>query len=320
MHTEQLAGNSSQTGTYFSLFLSSVLIFILFAGCASEAPTEAGPNNVTITAVGLTFEAPDTIPAGWNTVRFENQSEMLHFAIFQKFPDGKGLDDHQAEIAPVFQNIINGINGTEPAGPAVGTAPPEWYADVQMMGGPGFVSGGQNAETTFFLEPGTYLVECYVKTNQIFHSYNPSPDVYGMAVEITVTENPDSTAAPTPTSSLTISSERGIEVTGDPASGENIIEVNFEDQSTYQNFVGHDVQLVRLDSNSNPDDIAGWMNWTTPNGLETPAPATFIGGTNEIPAGSRAYLHLNLEPGEYMWIAEVPEPEAKGMMRRFRVE
>ncbi|PWN08174.1 hypothetical protein [Rhodohalobacter mucosus] len=307
--------------TIFSLpGIATILVLFLAAGCASETPPEMEPNKVTITAVGLTFEAPDTIQSGWTTFQLDNQSDMIHFALFQKFPQGKGLVDHQEEIAPFFQNVMNGINGMEPADPEIGAAPPEWYSNVQMMGGPGLVSGNLNAETTFYIEPGTYLVECYVKTNGIFHSYNPSPDVYGMAIEITVTENPDATAPPASTSTLNISSEGGIEMTGSQVRGENVVEVIFEDQNTYANFVGHDVHLVRLDEAADEEAISSWMNWTSPSGLETPAPATFIAGTNEMPAGSSAYLHLNLEPGDYMWIAEVPEPGSKGMVQRFTIE
>jgi hypothetical protein len=298
------------------------LILFLLVGCSAESPNSSVPvpNVVTIDAVGLTFEAPDTIPAGWTTFRMDNKSDMIHFAIFQKFPDGKGLSDHQAEIAPVFQNIMNGINGGEPADPEAGSAPPEWYSQVEMMGGPGMVSGGDIAETTFYIEPGTYLVECYVKTGGIFHSYNPSPDLYGMAIEMVVTENPDTTAAPNPTSTLTVSSEKGFEMDGTLTTGENIVKVVFEDQSVYQNFVGHDVHLAKLNDDTDAETVASWMNWTSPTGLETPSPVRFIAGTNEMPEGSNAYLHLDLEPGEYLWIAETPNPESKGMMMRYSVE
>lgn len=320
MNTTRLFNTGKRIKAPGVWLITVTAILFISTGCTSEPTSDSKTNVVTITAVGLTFEAPDTIPSGWTTFNLDNQSGMIHFALFQKFPEGKGLDDHQAEIAPFFQNVMNGIYSMDPVAPEIGAAPPEWYSEIQMMGGPGLVSGGLNAETTFFIEPGTYLVECYVKTNGIFHSYNPSPDVYGMAIEITVTENPDSTAAPAATSTLTISSDRGIGITGSQVRGENVVEVVFEDQGTYENFVGHDVHLVRLDETVDEEAISSWMNWTSPNGLETPSPATFIAGTNEMPAGSSAYLHLNLDPGDYMWIAEVPDPESKGMLQRFTID
>ena len=61
------------------------------------------------------------------------------------------------------------------------------------------------------------------------------------------------------------------------------------------------------------------MDWTQPTGLETPAPAEFLGGTHEMPAGGRAYFTVRLEPGRYAWIAEVPSPVEKGMLKTFTV-
>lgn len=61
-------------------------------------------------------------------------------------------------------------------------------------------------------------------------------------------------------------------------------------------------------------------SWDTqPTGLEVPAPATFLGGVNEMPVGSTGYLTVDLEPGQYAWIAEVPKPMEKGMLKSFTV-
>lgn len=38
-----------------------------------------------------------------------------------------------------------------------------------------------------------------------------------------------------------------------------------------------------------------------------------------MPAGSTAYLTVHLTPGHYAWIAEVPDPAAKGMLKTFTV-
>lgn len=301
----------------------SIALFISFIGCGNNSNTadseSTDPPVIDITAMGLQFEAPDTVPSGWITVRLNNSSEMVHFGLFQKFPEGKGLEDHQAEIAPVFQNIMNDINGKEPAEAEAGFAPPEWYSEVELMGGPGLVAPGGIAETTLYLEPGTYIVECYVKTNGIFHSYNPSSQVNGMAVEITVSEDSTRAVAPVPTASINISTEHGIQLDGELSAGSHIVEVYFENQNVYENFVGHDVHLFKINSETDLDAVAEWMNWSAPNGLETPAPAEFVGGTNDMPEGSTAYIHVTLEPGEYAWIAEVPNPSEKGMLKTFTV-
>jgi hypothetical protein len=51
----------------------------------------------------------------------------------------------------------------------------------------------------------------------------------------------------------------------------------------------------------------------------SPAPAEFLGGTNEMPAGATSYFNVTLEPGDYAWIAEVSRAGEKGMLVRFTV-
>jgi hypothetical protein len=197
---------------------------------------------------------------------------------------------------------------------------PEWFGQIEFLGGPGLVGGGRTAETKVFLPPGTYLIECYIKSNGIFHSYNPAPNAFGMVRTLIVTENPSSMREPVTPTRVTVSSSRGIEISGSLAPGRNTVAVHFADQKLHENFVGHDLHVARLSPTSDLAALERWMDWRRREGLETPAPATFIGGTNEMPAGSTAYLTLDLEPGRYAWIAEVPDAGKKGMMREFVVE
>jgi len=55
------------------------------------------------------------------------------------------------------------------------------------------------------------------------------------------------------------------------------------------------------------------------SGLETPAPVEFLGGPEGMPAGGTGYFSVDLKPGQYVLIAEVPSPSAKGMMKRSSV-
>ena len=77
--------------------------------------------------------------------------------------------------------------------------------------------------------------------------------------------------------------------------------------------------LARLTEDSDLRELATWMDWRLPNGLETPAPVEFLGGTHEMPAGEIAYFRVRLEPGDYAWIAEVANPDEKGMLKTFTV-
>lgn len=301
----------------------------LVGGCGPEAAQEAPPAGasvapppglVEVVARDLTLAAPDTVPPGWTTFRFTNTSPMIHFVAVERMPEGHGLAAQQEEIAPVFQSGFELLAaGETDAALAEFGALPAWFADVVFMGGPGLTSPGLTSEATVYLEPGTYLLECYVKTDGVFHSYNPEPGMYGMVRELTVAGEPTDVPEPDPTLRIAIASGSGIQVRGTPGAGAHTVAVEFEDQSVHENFVGHDVHLVRLDEGTDLEALEQWMDWTRPEGLQTPAPAVFVGGTNEMPSGTTSYFDVTLEPGSYAWIAEVPGAAAKGMLVRFDV-
>lgn len=291
------------------------LLATSLTGCASEAadavPAGSGrsANVVDITVEGHGLDGPESIPSGWTTMRFHNRSGATHFVLVQDLPDGKTVDDSRAEIYPVFQDAMDLINAGDPdAGFAEFARLPEWASDVVYTGGPGFAGPGEVVETTLYLEPGVYMLECYVKTGGVFHD---------MSTGLVVTD--ETTKAPEPDADveITVSSENGFEIVGEPRPGRLTFAVHFEDQTTHGNVLGHDVHLARVGPDTDLDELATWMNWIV--GLETPAPAQFLGGTHDMPAGSTAYFTVQLTPGEYVLIAEVDDPAGKGMLETFTV-
>ncbi len=312
--------------------LAGAAFFLFFAACERQ-PDEKRPQDpattnddkaagaiVKIIARGLTFEAPKAIASGWNTFRLVNESGMEHFAILQRLPDGVSMLDQQSQVAPVFQQGMDLLNaGDHDAAMAKFGELPAWFGDIVFMGGPGFLSPGKSADATVFVEPGTYMIECYVKTNGIFHSYNPDPAAVAMVHEFEVTNDPTDAAAPRANMDIKVSSERGFEISGTPTIGSNTIAVHFVDQVAHENFVGHDIHVARVPDDFSAEALATWMNWAQPLGLETPAPVTFLGGINEMPAGTTGYFTVELEPGTHVWVAEVPDAGKKGMLEVFTV-
>lgn len=288
---------------------------------SAEMQEESEPSDIVeIRARGLQLDAPDTIPSGWNTIRFVNPTGMTHFINAIKFPDGRGLKDHQEVLAPIFQNIMDNINGRELSAPEAGMELPEWTGGMKFYGGPGLLATGYTSETTINLDPGTYVFECYVKSEGIFHSYPASEGIVAMATEIIVTGEESSTTPPEPTMTLTISIDDGYVLEGDPTAGDQVIQVNNVDQKAYGNYQGHDVHLARLNDNTNMDSLLYWMNWSNPGGLNTPAPVEFIGGANEMAGGSTGYFTATLEPGQrYAFIAEIPKADSVNMLHVFTV-
>jgi hypothetical protein len=272
------------------------------------AAATARTGVVEIVATGHTLEMPDEIPSGWTTFRLVNRTAETHFALFGLLPEGRTVADSEAEVVPVFQDAMDLIAAGDPdTGFAEFARLPAWFEDVVYSGGPGFVGPGETAETTMYVEPGTYAVECYVKSAGVFHT------THGMITELTVTEQ--ETDAPEPRADLevTVSSDRGIELGGRVRPGRQTIAVHFEDQIVHGNVLGHDVHLARIDDDTDLDGLATWMNWIV--GLDEPAPAEFIGGAQSMPAGSTAYIDVTLTPGDYAFIAEVDDPDDKGMLQ-----
>jgi len=302
-----------------------LLAMLAAASCADAAPdtptdlaaarsaARSTGNVVDITASGLTLDAPAEIPAGWTTFRLHNRSGMTHFAVLERLPDGKTLADSEAEVVPVFQDAMDLINAGNPAdGFAEFARLPAWYFEVVFFGGPGFIAPGGTAQTSVNLEPGIYVIECYVKSGGRFHSAD------GMIEQIVVTEQ--GSGAREPSADVTVAlSDAGIALGGTPRPGLQTFRVEFDEQRAHENFLGTDVHLARLADGTDMAALETWMNWVEVEGLDTPAPVEFLGGIHEMPAGEAGYFTALLRPGEYALIAEVPNPGDKGLLVTFSV-
>jgi hypothetical protein len=278
------------------------------------------PNVVVLQAIGKTFQGPAEIPAGWTTFKFGNASPMVHFAMIDVPPAGITTQVMNDTLMEPFQEVMDAMNvGDEAAVNAAFAKFPEWVGELGRNGGPGMLSPGLIGQTTVYMEPGRYLIECYVKSDGVFHTTSPGPGQLGMVFDLLVTE--EQSHAPEPEANLTLAIRNsGFEVvSGAPTTGTNTIRVNFEEQQALPSFVGNDIHLLRVDK---PESIAladAWMDWRTPDGLEDPAPVLFLGGLNDLPAGKHGYFTVSLESGDYAFIAEIPGPLAAGMVLPFSV-
>lgn len=311
------------------MFSLSFLIAIVMFSCKSDKNKKNSLDQITletpketadvidITTRSMEFKTADTISSGWNTFRYKNRSNEPHFFVMEKYPKGKTIENTKKEIGPIFDNGMDLINEGKPKeGLAEFNKLPKWFFEVVFSGGSGLIAPKHTSETTIKLEPGYYIMECYVKMpNGKFHS------TMGMLKQIIVTEEKSGNAPPEEAIAVNISSTEGIDYEGIISRGEQIFSVEFIDQVVHENFVGHDVNLVKLDDNASLEALENWMDWTDPKGLITPVPegVTFLGGVNDSPAGSVGYFKATLEPGKYAVIAEVPNALKKGMLKTFLV-
>lgn len=307
-----------------TLLISFSSSFFLMQSCKSDKKETQDKtvelekeNVIEIITENMDFQMPDSITSGWNTFRYKNQSPQTHFFLIDKYPEGKTSEDAEKLVAPVFDSAMKLITeGKTEEGYAEFSKLPEWFGEVVFVGGSGLLSPNQVGETTLNIKPGKYIVECYVKmSNGMFHTS------MGMTKDIVVININSGNKALVSDIDISVSSTEGIIFNDSISSGKHTFSVYFKDQIVHENFVGHDINLVKLEENANLSELENWMNWADPNGLIEPAPSaiTFIGGVNDMPAGNTGYFTATLETGNYALISEVPNSLSKNMLKTFVV-
>lgn len=315
----------------FKKIVYVMLPFAMLVNCKNDKKTE--PSTETITEIkevikdpsnvidivtrSMEFQSVDTITSGWNTFKYQNLSNETHFFLMDKYPEGKNVQHAIEEVAPVFEEGMQLINdGKKEEGFAAFGKLPEWFGDIVFSGGSGLIGPKETALTTIKLEPGYYIMECYVKMpNGKFHTS------MGMAKPIIVTDEDSGNTPPKPTINITVSNDVGIVYDKAITKGKQIFSVFYKEQRHHENFMQHDINLVKLEDDASEDALEAWMDWSDPKGLITPVPngITFLGGVNDMPAGSTGYFYADLKPGKYAFISEVPNTKEKGLFKVFEV-
>jgi hypothetical protein len=305
------------------LFLA---MFCFMSGCdntqsvSEDIASGSTENTLSLEIVGLSFVGPTEIRSGWTTIRINNDSGMTHHGLVYRLPDGitEEMVNEQV-VRPIQEGLTANIAGDLDRAAEIMHTIPAWIGGFVYMGGPGMISHGVAGETTMYLEPGEYIVECYVKTNGVQHNYNPIPGARGMVLGLTVKEEPGGMSEPDANVTLAISNSGYAIENGEFVAGENNVRVKFVEQRLYNNFVGHDAHFFRILPNTDVEASAKWVDFFPNDGQQTPAPAHYVGGIHDMPEGSTAYIKMRLEEGEYGIVAEVPDAQEIGLFRRFTV-
>lgn len=309
---------------------SCVLIFsILFVlGCMhdrnkTESTTDRTPNAATtqdaieVVTTAMDFDMPDVLKSGWTTFRYVNNSEDTHFFIFEKMPEGVTLDTYENELVPPFKAAFTFLlDGNVDAAMKEFGKIPAWWSDVKLGGGVGLLSAHHTAESTLFMNPGTYVMECYVRLpSGMPHAF------YGMLKEIHVTKEANKHPRPSADYEISLSSTTGVSFVDSLKAGEYRLAVHFIDQKTYESQLGHDINLVKLDNTALLDTLGKWVNTSDMTAFRSPAPAglTFLGGVEDMDAGSVGYFNVSLKQGDYVLISEIPNAIQRNMYKTFKV-
>ena len=309
----------------FLIFLSS-FVLILFVSCRGDKKKEKIEEMIVeqevdsvidIVTESMEFQSPDTIPSGWVTWKYHNESSQPHFILIDDPIDSITVEDFENELLPPFGEGITLLyeGKNEEAFAAFGKIP-EWYAGTVWPGGVGLISGGHTAQTTMKLDPGYYIIECYVKMpGGMFHTN------MGMYKVLVVSDEVSPLSEPSADINVLVSGETGISFEPPKNAGTYTFSVHYLDQKKHEHFQGHDVNLVKIADGADTKKLETWMSWLNLDGLIDPVPEgfTFLGGVNDMPAGKTGYFTATLEPGGYALISEVPNAASKNMFKTFEI-
>jgi hypothetical protein len=304
----------------------ALVLITLISACSEPVPESEPASQAPVIHVAAIYDADsgrhlfetdaDTVKAGWTTFRFTNGSPMLHFVLLDHLPGERTSEELLREVSPIFQESADLVRAGKPEEAAAHFGGlPEWFGGIVFRGGPGFLSPGHSSETTLYLEPGNYVLECYIKTPEgVFH-WN-----LGMHADLHVTEEANDASPPADPTFKVIVTDSALVMEGEPMAGENLVEVQFHEEEP--GLTGKDVHVARLDSGTDVDEIVRWMDFNRVEGLvssaENPAPAVFLGGAHDMPYGNTAYFTVTLEAGEYLLVSEQPVDASAHV--RFRIQ
>jgi hypothetical protein len=274
--------------------LLGLLLFIcaaslLVVACQPAAPAPGGAaTQLNITAGDYTFEAPESVSAGWVNVKLNNTGQEPHHVQFMRLNDGVTLDQ-----------FIEALQQGE--GPAL--------ALVSLRGGVGQVMGETPAnQATLDLPAGTYVLVCFV----------PSPDgvphiAKGMLRPLMVVDPAGTAGEPQASVTVTMRDFAFDQPDTLPAGPTTIRLDNAGPQF-------HEWNLLQLAEGASADSVVAWF--ADPAG---PPPFSTVGGINGLDAGLHGYVQADLPAGQYLAICFIPDPAsgaphfALGMAREFSV-
>lgn len=305
-----------------------IVLLVSFASCKNHKEDSLNQNEdastikdsinvVEVVTNTMDFQIPDTLKSGWTTFKYKNKSKETHFFIFEKMPEGITMENYENELVPPFKAAFNHLlnDETEKAMQEFEKIP-AWWNDVKLGGGVGLISPKKVAESTIYMRPGTYIMECYIRMpNGMPHAF------YGMMKEILVTDEKNNNKEPFSNHQISISSEEGITFQDSLKAGEYQLAVTFKDQKQYETLLGHDINLVRLDTISRLDTLSNWINAANIKAFRTPIPEglTFLGGVEDLEEGETGYFKTRLNKGTYVLISEIPNAVERNMYKTFIV-
>jgi hypothetical protein len=232
--------------------------------------------EIAIDAADYSYTAPDAIPEGWVRVKLTNSGQEPHHVQFLRLNDGVTLDQ--------FEEALK-----QGEGPAM--------AMVRQMGGVGAIAPSLSAQAVLNLPAGEYVILCLVPSPSDHIAHHAKGMIKGITVQPA-----NGAAAIEPKADLMVHMQDFAYDMPDtlPAGPLAIQVINNGPEA-------HELNIMRLADGKTADDVLRYLG-----APDSPPPFTPVGGMNGLDKGLSGFAELNLTPGEYVAICNIPSPAAEG--------
>lgn len=252
-----------------------------------DLPAETQPTvspEITDFAVGAGDYYFDTggiteLPAGSvrATMTVDEAATEAHVAMFARVKDGETVED----VLSAAETDFTGYKAAQM---------------VDFVGGVNALRAGASQSAIVDLEPGTYMVVCFIPAQD--GSFPPKPhSAFGMWTEIEVVE-PDVEPVVIENEGTIVLSEMMFDLPD-----------GFDGQGTFavenRGALLHEMGIVRLDDGKTGDDVAAFYDFSSGPPDIGNEPDTPGGGYAANHPGQNGYVELDLEPGNYVLVCFV---------------
>jgi hypothetical protein len=274
------------------IILAILLMALLLSACGpaanSQAASQAQIPQIMIKAADFSFDAPAQIEAGLVSITLENDGQESHHAQLVRLNDGVTLEQ--------FQSALH--------------EGPEAFSMVTWAGGPGTVAPGRRQQVTVKLSAGQYVLLCFIPSQD-----NVAHLDKGMVrpIEVVAPKTQASISEPKADAMVKLL-DFSFVLPPEVKAGRQVWKIVNEGQQA------HEIDLIKLAEGKAMADVNAFMQ--SPHAAP---PFEDAGGFVAIEPGEAGWLHLDLEPGEYVALCFVPDEEGKshtehGMVLSFSVK
>lgn len=225
---------------------------------ATTAEAEAESAAVEVKGAEYAFLMPEKTEGGVVSFRTSNVGKEIHEYALGRLDEGKTLED-------VKKRLAQGEG-----------EPPSWFEDV---GGVPVLSQGEEITITRDLEPGTYVMLCFLPSPKGVPHVN-----LGMIKSFELVGD---SGRELPEPDAVIAAKNGTYEIPAIEAGRQTLELRNADTREREFF------LVSFKPGKTLQDIEAWGE----GGFKGPAPGTFHGAMQTIPPGTSVYLDIELKPG-----------------------